>query len=118
MPTVLSTYHGGMSPPSTLRLIERIHGRTSLYVASDIGAMPSVRWQISHFSWKMGAMSLAKVTAADPVCARAGEAASVASSATEDAATSGLINSRRDVSNMAYPFQALRMFLQRAVTEA
>ena len=47
--------------------------------------MPSARWQISHFSWKIGAMSLANVIASDRFCACAGAAANVASSATEDA---------------------------------
>jgi hypothetical protein len=35
--------------------------------------MPSARWHISHFSWKIGAMSLANVTS-DRFCACAGPA--------------------------------------------
>src|SRR5579864_1871023 len=37
-------------------------GRASSYVTRDMGAMESLRWHASHFSWKIGAMSLVKVT--------------------------------------------------------
>jgi len=30
-------------------------------VTSDIGAIESGRWQLSHFAWKIGAMSLVNV---------------------------------------------------------
>src|SRR5262249_23237505 len=75
IPTVLSTYHGGMSRPTTLVLIDLTHGRTSLKFEWAIGAMPSAGWQISHFSWKIGGMSLARVTESDRAarfCAWAG----------------------------------------------
>ena len=42
-------------------MIDRAHGRASSYVTSDIGAIESGRWHASHFSWKIGAMSLVKV---------------------------------------------------------
>src|ERR1700738_276805 len=54
--------HGGITRRSTLSLIERAHGRASLYVSSDIGAMEPGRWQLSHELWKIGATSLEKVT--------------------------------------------------------
>src|SRR6478735_966121 len=60
-PTVLSICHGGMLRASTRDLIERTHGRTSEKVFRDIGAIESGRWQASHFSWKIGAMSLLNV---------------------------------------------------------
>src|SRR5579864_7481940 len=37
-------------------------GRASSYVTRDMGAMESLRWHAWHFSWKIGAMSLVKVT--------------------------------------------------------
>ena len=45
IPMRRSTYHGGISRVSTLRLMERAHGRTSSYVTSDIGAIAPGRWQ-------------------------------------------------------------------------
>src|SRR5262245_3648095 len=72
MPTVLSMCHGGIWRVATRSRIERAQGRASSYVASDIGAMPSVRWQASHLAWKIGAMSLVNVGAL-AVCAAAGE---------------------------------------------
>ncbi len=60
-PTDLSICHGGMLRASTRDLIERTHGRTSEKVFSDIGAIESGRWQASHFSWKIGAMSFVNV---------------------------------------------------------
>src|SRR5215467_13014700 len=39
MPTCLSMNHGGISRVETLVLIDRAHGRASLYVSNDIGAI-------------------------------------------------------------------------------
>src|SRR3954464_2587141 len=61
MPTVRSICHGGIWPSATRALIERAHGRASAKVISDIGAIESGRWQASHLSWKIGAMSLVNV---------------------------------------------------------
>src|SRR4249920_2704269 len=61
MPTLLSRCHGGIWRSATRTLIERAHGRASSKVTSDIGAIESGRWHASHFSWKIGAMSLVKV---------------------------------------------------------
>src|SRR5262249_14035197 len=62
MPTVLSMCHGGICRPPTRAAIDLAHGRASSYVTSAIGAIPSARWQDSHFAWKMGATSLVYVT--------------------------------------------------------
>src|SRR5262245_15355481 len=48
MPMVLSTNHGGISRFVTRLLIDCAHGRASLYVSSDIGAISSGRWQRTH----------------------------------------------------------------------
>src|SRR5690348_16332987 len=61
MPTVLSRCHGGICRVATRSLIAFAHGRVSSYVTRDIGAIDSFRWQAWHFSWKIGAISLAKV---------------------------------------------------------
>src|SRR5580700_8666399 len=58
---VLSIAHGGICRAATRCLIERAQGRVSSYVTSDIGAIESGRWQASHFSWKIGAMSFVNV---------------------------------------------------------
>src|SRR6185295_1486018 len=61
MPTVRSICHGGICRSATRALIDLAHGRASLKVISDIGAIESGRWQASHFSRKIGAMSLVNV---------------------------------------------------------
>src|SRR6266516_3667497 len=63
MPMVRSMCHGGICRDPTRAAIDFAHGRTSSYVASDIGAMLSGRWHDSHLSRKIGAMSFVKVTA-------------------------------------------------------
>src|SRR4051794_36657019 len=81
MPTDLSMFHGGIWCDSTRVLIERAQGRDSSNVTRDIGAIDSGRWQASHFSWKIGAMSLVKVglagTAADETAGASAPAAKV-----------------------------------------
>src|SRR5947209_5057548 len=71
MPTVRSMCHGGICLAVTRARIARAHGRASSYVTSDIGAIESGRWQASHFSRKIGATSLVKVTGRGAVCAEA-----------------------------------------------
>ena len=61
IPTRRSICHGGICRSRTRALIDLTHGRTSVKVLSDIGAIESGRWQASHLSWKMGAMSFANV---------------------------------------------------------
>src|SRR4029077_15417272 len=61
MPMVLSRCHGGIWRALTRDAIDCAHGRASWYVTSDIGAIELGRWHDSHFSWKIGAMSLVKV---------------------------------------------------------
>src|SRR5437764_11862634 len=61
MPIVLSMCHGGICRVSTRDAMAFAHGRTCSYVINDIGAIDSGRWHDSHFSWKIGAMSLVKV---------------------------------------------------------
>src|ERR1700752_4711568 len=61
MPTLRSICHGGICRSSTRALIERAHGRASVKVTSDIGAIEFGRWHASHFSWKIGATSLVNV---------------------------------------------------------
>src|SRR6185436_11867252 len=70
---------GGICRSDTRVLIERAHGRVSSYVTSDIGAIESVRWHASHFSWKIGAMSFVNVGfAGTSAFAKAGEARLIA----------------------------------------
>jgi len=54
---------GGMVWSDTRERIDLAHGRASLYVTSDMGAIESGRWHASHFSWKIGATSLENVGA-------------------------------------------------------
>jgi hypothetical protein len=68
-----SACHGGITPVFTALAIERAHGRESLYVSSDIGAISPGRWQVVQLSKKIGAMSFEKV-GADGACASAGGA--------------------------------------------
>src|SRR6266852_1449018 len=62
MPTVLSRVHGGISRLTTLALTDRAQGRASSKVSNDIGAIDPGRWQSWQDRWRMGAMSLVKVT--------------------------------------------------------
>src|SRR5688572_10187086 len=79
MPTDLSRCHGGIVRDATCVRIDLAHGRASWYVRSDIGAIDPGRWQAWHFSWKMGATSLAKVGFSGPAAAAGrGAAASTA----------------------------------------
>jgi hypothetical protein len=64
-----SACHGGIVPSATLLAIALAHGRESLNVSSDIGAMSPGRWQLVQFAKKIGAMFLLNVGAA--VCADA-----------------------------------------------
>src|SRR4051794_10194826 len=79
MPTLRSICHGGICRSVTRALIERAHGRASAKVISDIGAIELGRWQASHLSWKIGAMSLVKVGvfAVSAAAAAAGTASAV-----------------------------------------
>src|SRR5262249_46224785 len=52
---------GGICRRTTFSLIDRAHGRASLYVRRDIGAIEPGRWQFWHDRWKIGATSLGKV---------------------------------------------------------
>src|SRR5260370_41780457 len=63
MPTVRSICHGGIWREATRCLMDFAQGRVSSYDTRDIGAMEFLRWQSWHFSWKIGTMSLWKVTA-------------------------------------------------------
>jgi N-acyl-D-amino-acid deacylase len=58
-----------MTPVFTALAIERAHGRASLYVISDIGAISPARWQDVQFAKKIGATSLLN----EGACACAGE---------------------------------------------
>src|SRR5476651_511956 len=61
IPTVRSICHGGICRSLTRALIDLAHGRASAKVMSDIGAIESGRWHASHFSRKIGAISLENV---------------------------------------------------------
>src|SRR5512146_3016071 len=63
MPTVLSMCHGGMRRSATFSLICGAFSTASPYVRSDIGAIEPGWWHSWHFCCRMGAMSLAYVTA-------------------------------------------------------
>src|SRR5262245_60331880 len=63
MPMLRSTCHGGICRAVTRALIDFAHGRASWYETSDIGAIESGRWHVSHLAWKMGATSFVKVGA-------------------------------------------------------
>src|SRR6266852_1457913 len=71
MPTVRSICHGGIWRSLTRALIDLAHGRASAKVMSDMGASESGRWHASHFSWKIGAMSLVNVGVFAPSAAAA-----------------------------------------------
>jgi hypothetical protein len=49
------------------------HGRTSLKVISDIGAISPGRWQLTQFLYRMAATSLLKVGAAGLLALAPGE---------------------------------------------
>src|SRR5471032_1331085 len=76
-PNAGSAPHGGIARSMTALRIALAHGRASLTLVSDIGAISPARWHDAQFLLKMGAMSLLKVTGA---CARG--IAGVARSAT------------------------------------
>src|SRR5205809_3634497 len=74
IPIVLSRNHGGISRLLTRSLIERAHGRASVYERSDIGAISSGRWHRTQERLKIGATSFEYVTcrsARAAVCATA-----------------------------------------------
>src|SRR5262245_44516408 len=75
MPTFFSMYHGGIAPRFSRRavraFIARAYGLASSYVRRDIGATEPGRWHCWQLRWRIGAMSLEKVTCAD-VCAPTG----------------------------------------------
>src|SRR5262247_2397696 len=56
-----SACHGGIAPFPTCVAIDFAHGRASLYVRSDIGAISPGRWQLVQFLYRMGATSLLNV---------------------------------------------------------
>src|SRR5262245_51691267 len=56
-----------MSRRSTRSLMARAHGRTSLYVRRDIGAVVPSRWQDTQLFWKIGATSFVNVCAPSDV---------------------------------------------------
>src|SRR2546425_2013565 len=62
MPMVRSMNQGGISRAEILVLIARAHGRASLYVSKDIGAISPGWWQLMHERYKIGATSFVKVT--------------------------------------------------------
>src|SRR5216683_271439 len=62
MPMVRSMCQGGIWRRATFSLIERAHGRASLYVSSDMGAIEPGRWQFWQERCKIGATSLVNVT--------------------------------------------------------
>src|SRR3954467_14007499 len=49
-----SACHGGIDPLPTCVAIDFAHGRASLYVRSDIGAISPGRWQFVQFLKKIG----------------------------------------------------------------
>src|SRR5215831_16450572 len=48
-PCAGSACHGGIVPRVTLVAMERVHGRVSAYVISDMGARAPGRWQTVQF---------------------------------------------------------------------
>src|SRR5437016_3248410 len=62
IPMLRSMCQGGIWRRTTFSLIERAHGRASLYVSNDMGAIDPGRWQFWHERWRMGATSLLNVT--------------------------------------------------------
>ena len=61
-PTLRSMCQGGIWRDATRALIDRAHGRESLKVTSDIGAIEPGSWHDWHLAWKIGATSLENVT--------------------------------------------------------
>ncbi len=61
-PTVGSMCQGGIWRVITRWRMDLAQGRVSSYVTSDMGAMEPGRWHSWQRAWKMGAMSLVKVT--------------------------------------------------------
>src|SRR4029077_6327670 len=60
-PCVGSACHGGIAPLATCVPIDFAHGRASLNVSSDIGAISPGRWQLVQFLYRIGATSLVNV---------------------------------------------------------
>src|SRR6476661_3066453 len=69
LPYAGSACHGGIVPPFTFCAIARAHGRASLKVSSDIGAISPGRWHVVQFANRIGATSLLYVGLVDVVCA-------------------------------------------------
>src|SRR5215472_4152598 len=88
-PTVGSICQGGICRVITRCLIAFAHGRLSSYVTSDIGAIDPEWWHSWHFSCKIGATSLANVTA-------------LAAGAELPLPTSAAIKMPEQISNVAY----------------
>src|SRR5215510_4613353 len=63
-PCAGSACHGGISRRATFSRMDLAHGRTSLKLISDIGAISPGRWQLMQFLTRIGAMSLLNVGAA------------------------------------------------------
>src|SRR5579859_3041373 len=73
--------HGGICRVITRWRMAFAQGRVSSYVTSDMGASEPLRWHSWHRSWKIGAISLANVTALAVSAGPADVAASAPSSA-------------------------------------
>src|SRR5262245_28072103 len=59
-----SAYQGGISRSTTASRMALLHGRTSAYDVSGIGATSPGRWQLAHLLNMIGETSLVKVTPA------------------------------------------------------
>src|SRR5678816_1969363 len=53
-----SANQGGIFRAITAALMDFAHGRVSLYVRNDMGAISPGRWQVWQFAWSMGRTSL------------------------------------------------------------
>ena len=63
-PNFGSAPHGGIARVTTAFLTARAHGRASVNVVSDIGAISPARWHDAQFLNRIGATSLVNVTGA------------------------------------------------------
>src|SRR3979409_2699641 len=63
-PKLGSVNHGGIIFWLTTRFMLGAQGRACSYVSSGNGAASPGRWQVWQFFWRIGAMSLVKVTLA------------------------------------------------------
>src|SRR5687768_9703022 len=88
VPCAGSACHGGMVPSATRAPTARAHGRTSLYVISDIGAISPGRWQLVQLANRIGATSLLYVGVC---CADAVETADKAAAQTSAGTTRRVI---------------------------